>query len=442
MEILCIVEENKNIFSYHTSYILLSTLLNNLKDKVNYYLIVEHNGIKYSCDFRPLIKKYIKSFNITWMQLTSMLQVNVLLDYKKYSPKPYKIWKNINNKILDINPPEETNKIYRTETYIKTYSFDNDLDIEADFGSINAPDIRNVINLKSMLRDVIIRKNKSSINLSTTIPVINGVTFCPVYYSLKDELYIRESTKYLPVENNKNIVLLDFSPIGNIQTVRLSECTKKEPYKNNKLEIIFPSNINFENKSIILVIAGRLFFQKEINITSQRSIEFDIDINLHPILISNRIYKKDYDNPFTVTTSQLEYYFNEEVWKDSNYNNFVIIIDNPNVKDYDIDLRDSTYSISKKAMNKINNDKDAYRDIIHVPSDMDLKGILIRNVNRDITDYSYDHKISRDVIVTSPCKNIVITDTDLGYIENTSIKTYGSKISDSSFILKNICSCD
>lgn len=441
MEILCVIEEKQKIFSYHTSYKTLNSVLTNIKYDTNYYMIVDHLGIKYSTNLLKILNRLKVIRTTTWSQLTSLLNINILLGYQKYSPKPNYVWKLIDNKFVTTEPPEETTKqIYRKEISVKTYSFDNSSEIEADFGSREMSSIRNLVNLKTVLRDIIFKKKTNcEINFSNTIPIINGVCFCPFYYSVKDELYAPESTKYIPGSDNKNIVLIDFSPVSTFSTIRLSECERKTPFRNDKLEIILPQNRSLENKSVILVLGGRLFFSHEFSINSSRSIIFDIKESFNDILISNRIYKKDYDNQFKVTTSQIEYYVNEEMWKEDNYNNFIIILDNKNVKLSYVDLRESTFSISTKSMNMLSNDNDhRCRDTFLLPSSMNPKGLLCRNINRDIIDYVYDHKYTKDILTMSPCFNIVITDTDLGYVEDTTIKTYGDKISSSSYILKNI----
>lgn len=439
MEIKCIICENKNLKAFDTTTKSFSDFKLNLYTKDTYYIIAEHNGIMYSANLNRILNK-IGSMCNTWEEFTSILTVNLLLDYKKLSPVCRFMYTKINDKMESTAMPVEIIKgtVYRNKVSVKTYSFDSETSIVADFGDLDHPKTRNLSNYKFMLKDIIFRNEGDVVlDFDNTIPIINGVCTFPVVY--QNELYARKSTELLQSSDNKNITLIDFSPIGSIEKIRLSECTRKTPTNSKRIEIVLPEGKTTEGKTVILVLGGRLFYPNDITVPSKRNISYVVGNRLNDIIISNRIYRKDYDNTSTMTTSLLNYYINNTVWSNTDYNNFVILIDNPDVKVSYFSIDDSAFSISTKSLNMEPSDTNhMYRNIFIVDDLTGVDGFLVRRMNRDIVDYTIVQKRSKFVIMVSPCINIVVPDLDIGYVENTSIKTYGMKLSSSGFDIVDI----
>lgn len=431
--VLCIIKEDKRVIAFDKSYMEFSDLLLSIKPQDNYYIIAEIGGVLYTADFSNIANRRPNNIN-TWDLFESYLTSGILVGSKKLSPRINYVWSKQGEKIVSIAPPVETdtNIIYRNTNSAIIYPFDTYNDIVADFGTRNDPSVRNILGLKSMLTDIVFRKVKPNvINFNNTIPIVNGICCFPVVHN--DELYTPYGTSYLPDTENKNILLMDFSPLGNIQTIRLKDCTSNSSPIANHLEIILPSEVTTLNKSVILVIGGRMFFPDEIYVPSSRLVSINLKkYNLHNILISNRIYMKDYDTSFTMTSSNFSYYVNTQIWNVNDYNNFVIIIDNPNVKTSEYSISES---FERAILEKSNN-------LFTIEKNRSKQGFVMRLSNRDIIDYTWVTKRSRDLIMFAPSTNIIIPDNDVGYVETTSVKTYGQRMVDSGYVYKDIFSID
>jgi len=442
MLIESIICENTKIYAFSPTSITLLSFLTFVTANTEYYILASHEGVYYSAHFAKVWNK-IGGGCSTWANITTKLTTGLLLGYKRLAPRCEYMWNMVDERIVSKPMPTEPthHSIYRKTKSVNTYSFDNTFKFDGDFGSKDSPSIRNIINYKFKLKDLVLRKTNEydPIQLENTIPIVNGVAFCPIYSLMTKELFVPGAMAYLPISDNKNTVLIDFSPLGNIQKIKLNTCTRKAPHRDDILEIILPSHVTTENKSVILVLGGRLFFPGDFYVAGNRQLVFYIKDNFNNILISNRIYKKDYDNIFTVALSHLHHYVNTEMWDTLDYNNFIILIDNPKIKVIDNALDDSTHSVSLTSPNLFgDHQKDSLRNIFLTSSFGTPRGILMRNSNRDIVDYVKIDKHSRDIIMVPGCSNVIIPDTDIGYVENNAIKTYGEKTANSSFVMKEI----
>ena len=429
--ILCIIKEDKRVIAFDKSYMSFSDLISSIKPNDNYYIIANINNTLYSADLINIVNRCTRDVN-TWDLFETYLTSGILFGSEKLSPRIKYVWTKQDNKAVAVNPPVEvsTHPIYRTINSVIVYPFDLYNDILADFGTRNNPSLRNITGLKSMLNDIIFRKNvDNTINFNNTIPIINSMVCFPIVY--EEELYTPNSTGYLPIEDNKNILLLDFSPIGNIETIRLKDCVKNTSPISSRLEILLPSNVTTANKSVILVLAGKMFFPNEIYIPSNRLITISLRrYNLNNILISNRIKIKDYDSVYTMTHVDTDYYVNNQIWNVDDYNNFIIIIDNPEVKTLEYPVGESFETVIP---NKGNN-------LFMIDKNESKQGFVMRVDNRDIIDYTWLSKRARNLLMFSATDNLIFPDGDIGYIEPSPVKTYGKRIVDSKLLYKNIFS--
>jgi len=432
--ILCIVKEDKRVIAFDKSYMTFPELTSSIKPSDNYYVISQVDGILYSANLSLILNRCPSTIN-TWDLFETYLTTGLLTGAVKRSPRINYVWSKQGEKIVSIAPPIETttNIIYRSSNSAAIYPFDTYNDIVADYGSRINPGVRNISGLRSMLTDVIFRKVNptNTLDFNNTIPIINGMCIAPVVYN--EELYAPYGTNYLLKEENKNILLMDLSPLGDIEIVRLKDCTPNTSPVFNFLEIILPITHSLANKSVILVLGGRMFFQDELYIPSDRLISISLkQHNIHNVLISNRIWVKDYDTPYTMTKSNLSYYINTQIWDTNDYNNFIVIIDNPNVKTSEYSISES---FQRSLLEKSNN-------LFTIDKNNSKQGFVIRLSNRDIIDYTWIKKRSRDLIMFTPTPNIVIPDEDIGYIETSAVKTYGNRVVDSGYVYKNIFSVD
>ena len=444
MKIEVIVCQNRKVFAFNPAAMDMINFLSNIDIDTQYYLVASNDDKFYASDF-SLIFNQVGPGCTTWSQLETKLTEGILLGARKKIPPCYYMWDIKDGRSTTSPIPDgvtEHNLFYKTES-INIISFDNTNSIEADFGSKDSPGIRNLVNYKSKLPDVIFKKVDPTftINFKNTIPIINGVSIYPLYYEANNELFAPFGVQYLPNHINKNILLVDFSDIGNIDVIKLSECTRIEPFTSDSIIFDLPTNKTMAGKSVIMVLGGRWYFEYDFHKCSDKRITFYPKQEMHNSLISNRIYSKDYDNQFTMTSSHLDYYISTTMWESSNYNNYVILVDNPKMKVVDNAIGNSDESISPLSVNNFrNNLLDSYRNVFFTHPSGVLRGLLMRDLNRDIVDYIKVNKHSKDVIMIHPSSNIVIADFDIGYVENALIKTYGTKISNSPYTMRDIFS--
>lgn len=442
MKIETIVCHNKKVFAFSPEAMAMNNFLSNVEVNTKYYLIASHNNRFYASDFLKVFNN-IGNGCSSWSQLNSKLTEGILLGSAAKIPYCYYMWNKINGRSTTTSISDNVKAwgLFQETKSIKIHSFDKSFDIEADFGSRTEPDVRNLVNYKFRLRDIVFKKKNKQVDIDfkNTIPIVNGVSVTPMHYLSTDELFAPEAVKYLPASSNKNTMLVDFTDIGSIEIIKFSDCVRQTPHRHDIITVTLPENKTMENKSIILVVGGRWYLQNEFHRCSDRVLSFYPKQNLHNALISNRIYSKDYNNLFTITTSNTEYHLDYTMWKSDSYTDFIILIDHPQVEVLETAIGTSDESISELSINMFKqNIHDAYRNVFLTHPSGVKKGLLMRVINKDIVDYTQVQKHSKDVVMTLPTTNIIIPDVDLGYVENTDIKTYGEKIANSSFILKDI----
>lgn len=156
-------------------------------------------------------------FNTLNGSVLEMIEVKVMV------PSTY-LTKRDDSLISIVNPFASN-----SSNQLRIYSGDNDTHINLEYGSVYFPTIRNNQSLRHLLSDVVVNTDYSpnKLNLKNTIPVINGVVCYPEYDSTNNELYARDGVAF--VQNRKqfcsNTVLIDVSDLGDMECIKLSDCT-------------------------------------------------------------------------------------------------------------------------------------------------------------------------------------------------------------------------
>ena len=161
----------------------------------------------------------------TWDDLITYLEPMVdafVLRYTVWCLVPDKMMTIINDvKTLIPTPFKST----ITEE-LNIFSVENKFGIDVGYGSHLFPEQLNNRKIKWALQDLVVTATtpKPAVDFNNTIPVVNGIVCYPKV--IGNRLYAYQGSKIVSKikDHNKNIVLVDFSPLGTLSTIKLSDC--------------------------------------------------------------------------------------------------------------------------------------------------------------------------------------------------------------------------
>lgn len=214
--------------------------------------------------------------------------------------------------------------------------------IEAGYTNINL-NMKDDIHRVNLLPDIYVSCKDPKIKLSNCVIVCNGVCVRTVKYG--DKLYGLGGVKYFKDRRDwidREVLLLDFTKLGNITNVKLTADNTSYNPATGALE--FTSPLSLTGCSIIPVISGKMVFPWRYRGTRDG---FSINTYLSGIrgsLLSNKL--KTGENIFNSSTYESNYIFDYFNNLDPN-ENFVIVIDN----------KDITYERTKEIYNLCNHAK-------------------------------------------------------------------------------------
>lgn len=229
----------------------------------------------------------------------------------------------------------------------------NHEDFELSYCNIDTPEDRNINSFRWRMPDLIISRlnQKNTTNFDNCICCINGLVSMP--YVFKDELFIKDGAKHLLSTTDQHypsMTLLDFSQLGDITIIPLSECTGKVLNGNissnsatyTDIKIYVPEEYNLNEKTVFPVIAHSLYLPKDITITGNKSLV----ISPYKLPIRTSLLKLyQHNNELLNNTdiikieNSVENYIRNSIVKTNintgneldTYGNFLIVVDNPSV---------------------------------------------------------------------------------------------------------------
>jgi hypothetical protein len=239
--------------------------------------------------------------------------------------------------------------------------------IIVDYGTVKDPSLRNLPNRRHALKDLIFRSSRiDAINLNNTIPVTGGIIHYPVVFN--DELYAINAAAALKTASVGGVenVLIDFSPLGDIEIVKFSDCTN---LLGDRVTFKLPVNKTFENKTCFLVVAGRLIFPDEFLVIGDNTVSFVPEaFGLDSILISNNMIRgTKIRNTLNVKVNVDDYI--GTIGNVDNTECFIIILNTPKIL---INKIECTFAIHDR--------------LLRFPTN--AGGLLMNKVTREIVDYS------------------------------------------------------
>lgn len=412
MQILSIVHRtDKDTVLMDKSYITLIDLFASIQPNSKIiFNMLNDNDVEKSIDASALYRDYEFSLIDTWTKVEAFLTDVLLETYKTSVVVPQKMLTKTNGKTFKVLAPASSN----TSTQPKIFSCENNTGIEISYGSHVVPVTRNIKNLKWNLPDIIFTHTNplfKRVDFNNCLPIVNGCICYPKVYN--EELFAYEGSKVLRNMNSvsKGIMLLDFSPIANMSVIRLSSCNKIDTAINSHLRFTLPEG-DYLNKTIMLVIAGRLFKQNELNLNvvgNTTTVDIELDKKLMECILASNFFKFN-QKIFNTSNMMIDInHYLDHVYDDRNNMTFqeeilavkhkfadtnipfVIVLDNPNINYRTFD-----------PLLTIKPDKLKFED--------NVGGLLVNKSTRDIIDYTRIEYTTTTLVTINPITILNMTD--------------------------------
>lgn len=311
MQILCIIQSSHgtNVTAFDKSYATLHSVRVGwcVGDKVALYINAP-GDIKVLIDYAWMSQE-VPAINrcSTWESLEAALDTVLISNYQTTCIIPTLMLTRINAETVKmVKSPVMANPGRRP----KVYSCEHNTDIEVSYGTIKNPELDNKKSIRWMLPDIIfdhVNNNSPIVDFNQCIPIINGMAHKPAVSG--NRLYAMGATKTIPStqDKSKGLLLMDFTGLGGMEIVSLNECTYIEDVTNPMIQV--PNDVSLAGKSVMMVIAGRLFFPHEVRRISNSHISLELNmLGLTRINVSTAINRSLFlkDTNTYVTTSSID----------------------------------------------------------------------------------------------------------------------------------------
>jgi hypothetical protein len=267
-----------------------------------------------------------------------------------------------------------------------------------DYGTRLDPTLRNHPYLRHKQTDVVFKHTGTTeaVNFNNCIPIINGKVHYPIVFN--NELYAVNGTQVLKSAISPDIgtLLVDFTNIADIDIVRFSDCTYVTTSYGHTFTL--PTGKSLENKSYIVVLAGRLIMACEVTQLSNTILAIDPHkVNIENILASNKILNGYYiPNTSVVRVLETPDEYMESTHNADHYDSFVIIVDTPAL-----------------ALHMLNHQTIINPRILKFAKN--VGGLLMRKMTREIIDYNRDFDTDGTIVRFAEikrCCKVIVDDED------------------------------
>lgn len=392
MNIFCIIQVALGVTTcYDTSVKSLSELKSAITNDLKLAIVISNeDGSLTVADLLKILTYESATTNITtWSQLADVLTVQILNKYLTIVAIPRYITTMVNNL-----PVTRVNQIYTTQTGSPIYhSCDNMQGVTVGYSSFTNQAWYNFKVLRHKQQDLVFsQSSEPKLNFANTMPIVNGIVHYPQVADNK--LWVINGVEAVKqtFSSNKNIILTDFSPIGNLDFIKFSACSQRTSSYHHDQIVKLPAGKSLTGKYLMVVLAGRIFFDYELVKISDRSFRLNIDRKLiGNILLTNKLLKAEYiPSTNQATLDNVDSFLSTGLWQANNNTSFIVLLDNPSLI--------------------INQIKPLFR---FTPDKLKFPrysfGWLIRSMTREIVDYTkIDYIDSSVVTFAPPCQNKIL----------------------------------
>lgn len=388
MEIVALYEkDHKSLVAFGTSVMSLAELLAKSDINRRFYITIRQTNplgefTDHDLDLSNILLETKLGKSSNWDDFLTKVTPAMLDSYATVIP--------------DISGPSSETK---RPVVVNVANYDN---IAMSYTSLLSPDIQNVFQRRWNLPDLALTKfGDDAINFQNCLCSVNGVMSYPVLF--EDKLFLRDGAKNLWSLNDHrgpDVVLLDTTPLGGHQLVRFSECSKifknaeKTPRADCDIEIVLPDGIDLSRKTVLMVVAHRLYFHDNVKVVSNKSVVISPPImSLHTSLLLLKEAQNEFNrNTDVLETGSVSDYITTTMWSDDHYGAYFVIIDNPaviiNREPCDNDIENHTL-----------NCKDPFG------------GILVRSLSGQLASYVATDYKSNSLLYVAPGANLYRMDT-------------------------------
>ncbi len=296
------------------------------------YVCVKHDDVLYTLDWVRVAHDYpMLATAATWTDFNNDMDTTDLAVIHKNICVP--------TTVVDIDPVSKVEVRTATEYFSRTgiqgptiHSVLHETGINASYGTITNA-VRDQPMMSWAAKDIILTKEDSDIDLDfdNSLVVCNGVAVASETH--EGELYARGAAPLFKekIEVDKDVVLVDFGKLGNMTQYRFADLTVQQTI-DKELRITTPTD-TFKNQTVLLVIAGRMFYPWEFSLLSNELLEIDLkSIGLRYYLNDNGIKRSEgIFNTTTYMYDDIEDYLISFMGSIDDNENFIITIDNPDI---------------------------------------------------------------------------------------------------------------
>lgn len=311
--------------------------------QTSYYISVKDDQITYIAPYQGLnlnllLLETIFNACSTWAEVETQLTDYWVTSYRTKIPGYVAGTKMLSQALLGYYVFSEINE-NRSEASSADNSGTSAPRFEVSYLDSREWGARNLAFMKGRMPDLLIGC-PTDIDPANCLVVCNGhilrsVALPADAYSETHQLLIRNGATYLR-ETNQNfqpdLLLLDFSALGNVQTMSLSSCRVQTRERQN-LTLEVPG-VQLKGVTPLLVLGGCLYFPHELQ-TSGQTIRFNLaSCNLSDALLHRAHCQQEFWSGTTVFSGQvgssLEY-LTKDIWEEDCEDAFLILVSNSDI---------------------------------------------------------------------------------------------------------------
>ncbi len=297
-------------------------------DKI--YIAVEHDSVISILNFKKVLHGHPRYRELAdWAALEAALDPNELVFYIEDTIIPSMAIDKVGANLIPVE-----SGIYPTfkVTGPTIHSVSSDNGVRAGYGN-HENSVRDDVYSSWMSPDVILTDETAKLHLNSIVPFCNGVACFPLVnnnemFALGGCAFLKEDRKW----TTRDVTLVDFSPLGDVQLVPFKDCTITGRTTGTKRAMQLKVPVDIKGKTVIMMLAGRMIYPHQLKLISDDTYYLDLDqMGFRNIVIDNKL--KSGDNEFNT----MNYYDDDmdgavlSLGSDTDTTSFLVIIDNPDV---------------------------------------------------------------------------------------------------------------
>ena len=290
-----IIENKKCLRAYNTDMLSYTDFISKYDTNTKLYILVERRSVERVLSFNKLLKAHRSYARFSdWNDLEGVLNYTEFEFVEVPLAVPMTRYTSDGSIII----PEDVSNGCNYKTITPRVSSSTEPSgIVAGYGDITNS-LRDDKYSSWMCPDVVISKGNTKLDLSSSVPFCNGVACLPKMRN--EDLYALGGSKYMKEDRDwvdRNVTVVDFSPLGDTTIIPFSECSivNKSVYPKNYFEVSIPEDIM--DKTTILVILGRMIYPHQLSRVNKNTFGVDLDLlGFKTYVVENKL--KSGDNTF------------------------------------------------------------------------------------------------------------------------------------------------